>query len=168
MRNLLLCGALALSFPIAAAAQSAAPPPAAEYIMMSGQSDRFEIQSGKLAASKAMSPDIKKFGAQMVTDHTKSTQIVVAAAKKSGLPAAPPPPLKPDQQAMLETLQGQSGAAFDTAYVTQQLAAHKEALALQSGYASSGDDKNLKTAAAQILPVVKMHLSMLQKMSTGM
>jgi putative membrane protein len=168
MRSMLLAGALALGLPMVALAQPMSPPPAADYMMMAGQSDQFEIQSGKLAASTAMSPGVKKFGAQMVTDHTKSTQMVMAAAKKSGLPAGPPPPLKPDQQAMLTQLQGQSGAAFDKTYVTQQLAAHKDALALQSGYAKSGDDKNLKMAAGKIVPVVKMHLGMLQKMPMGM
>lgn len=168
MRMTLLCGGLALTLPAAAMAQPMTPPPAAQYMMMAGQSDQFEIQSGKLAASKAMSPGVKKFGAQMVTDHTKSTKMVMDAAKKSGLPAGPPPPLKPEQQTMLTELLGQSGAAFDKTYVTQQLAAHKEALALQSGYAKSGDDKNLKMAAGKIVPVVKMHLGMLQKMPAGM
>jgi putative membrane protein len=168
MRTFLLCGALALAAPAAAVAQPMTPPPAAQYMMLAGQSDQFEIQTGKLAATKAMSAGVKKFGAQMVTDHTKSTEMVVAAAKKSGLPAGPPPPLKADQQAMLTELQGQSGAAFDKTYVTQQLTAHKDALALQSAYAKSGDDKNLKAAAGKIVPVVKMHLDMLQKMPRGM
>jgi putative membrane protein len=164
MRSLLLCGALALAVPVVAAAQTMTPPPAAQYMMMAGQSDQFEIQSGRLAASKAMSSDVKKFGSQMVTDHTKSTEMVMDAAKKSGKPAGSPPPLKPEQQAMLTQLQGQSGAAFDKTYVTQQLAAHKEALALQSSYAKAGDDPNLKMAASKIVPVVQMHLGMLQKM----
>jgi putative membrane protein len=167
MRSLLLCGALAL-LPAIASAQAAPPPPAAQYMMMAGQSDQFEIQSGKLAVSKAMSPDVKKFGAQMVTDHTKSTAMVMAAAKESGLPAGPPPALKPAQQTMLAQLQGQTGAAFDKTYVAQQLAAHKGALALQSSYAMSGDDKNLKMTAGKIVPVVKMHLGMLRKISAGM
>jgi putative membrane protein len=165
MRSYILAGALALALPAAAHAQPATPvPPAAQYMMMAGQSDQFEIQTGKLAATKAMSPDIKKFGGQMVTDHNKSTAMVIAAAKKSGLPTPPPPPLKADQQAMLTELQGQSGAAFDKTYVSQQLKAHQEALALQSSYAKRGDDPNLKAAAGQIVPVVQMHLGMLQKM----
>ena len=89
--------------------------------------------------------------------------MVTAAAKKSGLPAGPPPALKSGQQAML-ALGGPDRAAFDKAYVTQQRAAHKEALARQSSYAKSGDDPNLKMAAGKIVPVVKMHIGMLQKM----
>jgi putative membrane protein len=168
MRSLLLCGAIALAIPAAALAQTMTAPPAAQYMMMAGQSDQFEIQSGTLAASKAMNPSLKTFGAQMVSDHTKSTKMVMDAAKKSGMPAAPPPPLRADQQAMLTQLQGQSGEAFDKTYITQQMAAHQDALALQSSYAAGGDDPNLKMAAGKIVPVVKMHMGMLQKMPTPM
>ena len=101
----------------------------------------------------------------MVTDHTKSTAMVKAAAMKSGMPAMPPPPLRPDQQQMLTQLQATSGADFDRTYVSQQLQAHQEALTLQQGFAKGGDDRNLKAAAAQIVPVVQMHLSMLKDMS---
>ncbi|HEY2752203.1 DUF4142 domain-containing protein [Phenylobacterium sp.] len=165
MRTLLLAGALALTLPATAFAQ--APPPAAQYMTMAGQSDQFEIESGKLAARKATNPDVKSFAQKMVTDHTQSTQMVMAAAKKSGLSVGPPPALTADQQAKLTQLKAQSGAAFDKTYVGQQLAAHKQALALQSGYAKAGDDPNLKAAAAKIVPVVQMHLGMLQKMPAG-
>jgi putative membrane protein len=164
MRPLSLMIGLALCVPGAALAQTAAAPSAAQYMMMAGQSDQFEIQTGKLASSKAHSADLKSFGAQMVKDHTKSTQMVMAAAKKSGKPAAPPPSLDPQQQKMLSQLQGQSGAAFDKMYVSQQLTAHQQALQLQSSYAADGDDPNLKAAAGEIVPVVKKHLGMLQKM----
>jgi putative membrane protein len=163
MRSLFISGALALVIPGVAFAQAPAPP-AAQYVMLAGQSDQFEIQTGRLASSKATSADLRKFGAQMVTDHTKSTAMVVAAAKKSGRPPGAPPPLKPAQRKMLSQLQSQSGEAFDKLYVSQQLKAHQEALDLQSSYAAGGDDPALKAAAAQIVPVVKMHLGMLQQM----
>jgi putative membrane protein len=136
---------------------------AADYVMKAGQSDAFEIQSGQLAASKAKRSDVQAFGAQMVKDHTKSTEMVLAAAGKSGLPAASPPPLRPDQQDKLSQLQAASGEAFDSLYASQQLQAHEEALALHSAYAQGGDDANLKKTAGKIVPVVTKHLEMLRK-----
>jgi putative membrane protein len=158
MRLLILGGALAIALPTMALAQPAAPP-APQYVTMAGQSDDFEIQSGKLAVLKG-SPAIRNFGQQMITDHKKSTAMVIAAAKKSGLPVSPPE-LTADQQQMLSVLQSESGDAFDTTYVDQQLTAHHEALALQTAYAKDGDDPNLKAAAAHIEPVVEMHLTRL-------
>jgi putative membrane protein len=164
MRSYLLTGA-ALAFAGAAAAQPPAPPPpAAQYVMMAGQSDQFEIQTGTLAAAKGGSSAVKTFGQQMVTAHTKSTAMVNAAVKQSHMPSGPPPALNPDQQAMLTELQGLKGDAFDKDYISQQEAAHKQALALQSGYAASGDNSHLRMAASKIVPVVKMHISMLEKM----
>jgi putative membrane protein len=165
MRSYVLTVAFAIAIPIASTAQTATPvPAAADYITKAGQSDQFEIQTGKLAAAKATNPDIRTFGALMVTDHTKSTAMVTTAARKRGIPAAPPAPLNPDQQAMLTELQDLKGDAFDKDYVTQQLTAHQQALVLQSSYARGGDDANLRAVAAQIVPVVQMHLGMLQKM----
>ena len=161
MRLLILGGALAIALPTFGFAQPAAPP-ADQYVTMAGQSDEFEIQSAKLAVEKG-SPAVRNFGRQMITDHTKSTAMVMAAAKASGLPASPPP-LTADQQAMLTELQGESGDAFDKTYVSQQLTAHQQALALQDAYAKGGDDPKLKAAAAHIVPVVQRHLSLLQAM----
>jgi putative membrane protein len=161
MRQYILGGALALALPAIGFAQSAAPP-AAQYVMMAGQSDQFEMQSARLAVAKG-SPAVRNFGHQMLTDHMKSTIMVTAAARKSGLSVSPPE-LTTDQQAMLDQLKGESGDAFDKTYVDQQVTAHQQALALQKAYADSGDDTNLKAAAAHIEPVVETHLSLLQSM----
>ena len=161
MRHLILGGALALALPAIGFAQSSAPP-AAQYVMMAGQSDQFEIQSAKLAVAKG-SPAVRNFGRQMITDHMKSTSMVMAAAKASGMPASPPV-LTPDQQAMLDQLKGESGDAFDKTYIDQQVTAHQQALALQKAYAADGDNNGLKAAAAHIVPVVETHLSLLQSM----
>jgi len=162
--RLLVLGALAIALPTVGLAEPAASP-AAQYIMTAGQSDQFEIQSGKLAETKAANLDLRKFGREMVADHTRSTATVMAAAKKSGLPTSPPPALSADQQAMLAELQSESGEAFDKTYVSQQTKAHQEALALQTAYENGGDDPNLRAAAADIVPVVQLHLTMLRNMS---
>jgi putative membrane protein len=161
MRSLLVCSALLLAVPAVASAQAA--PSTSEYMMKAGQSDMFEVQSGRLASTNAQSAGLRKFGAGMVTDHTKSTKMVMDAARKSGLPTTPPP-MAADKQAMLTELQSKQGADFDRTYMAQQTQAHREALALQSSYAMGGADPNLKAAASQIVPVVKMHISMLEKM----
>jgi putative membrane protein len=172
-RTLLLCGALAFAAPGAALAQSdmsssMSPPSASSYVTMAGQSDQFEIQEGQLAQQKGKSAGVRKFGAEMVKDHTKSTAMVQAAAAKSGMsPPSSPPPLDAEQQQMLSQLQSTDGDAFDQTYISQQMQSHQKALALQQAYAQGGDDKNLKAAAAKITPVVQKHIAMLQGMSSG-
>jgi putative membrane protein len=177
MRSLIVIAALALAGVAAqttsaqtssaqgSTAQAPAGPAqtATDYVMKAGQSDAFEIQSGQLAASKAKRSDVKAFGAQMVKDHTKSTEMVLAAASKSGLATTSPPALRPDQQDKLNQLRAAAGEGFDSLYVSQQLQAHEEALALHRAYDQGGEDANLKKVAANIVPVVTKHLDMLRK-----
>jgi putative membrane protein len=169
--------ALAMSGAVAAYAQDASTSeqagPATQnsamsYVTAAGQSDQFEIQEGKLAASMGQSPKVRAFGKQMIADHTKSTHMVMAAALQSGLPETPPPPLRPDQQQMVAQLQSASGPAFDRMYIQQQLQSHREALALQQSYSKTGTDPNLRGTAIKIVPVVQHHLGELESMQTGM
>jgi len=134
-------------------------------MMKAGQSDQFEIQSGKLAETNGGSHAVKHMGAKMIADHTKSTKLVMGAAKKSHMPIPDAPPaLDSDQQAMMTDLQGKHGQDFDTTYVADQMTAHEKALDLQQSYAMGGDDPHFKSAAKKIVPVVKMHIAMLKKM----
>lgn len=159
MRGATVLMIAALAAPAAAAAQTAMS--AMDYATAAGQSDAFEIASSHMAQSSAKSQVVKNFAAQMVRDHTQSTKMVMAAAKSSQL--TPPRP-DSQQQQMLDQLTSQKGAAFDQLYVADQLQAHQMALALHTGYAQSGSDPNLKAAAAQIAPIVQMHLAMVQSM----
>ena len=138
------------------------------YVTAAGQSDQFEIQEGKLAERMGHSAKVRAFGRQMVEDHMKSTQQVMAAAQTSGMPEMPPPPLTSDQQQMIAQLQASSGADFDRTYVQQQMQSHQMALALQQGYAQSGTDPNLKGTAMKIVPVVEHHIQELQTMQSAM
>lgn len=144
---------------IAGAAQAL---PSADYVKKAGAGDLYEIKSSKLVMTTA-NPKLKKFAAMMVTDHTKSTAMVKAAAGKSGLKPKPPM-LSAKQAGDLAALRAASGADRDTLYVTQQKAAHQEALALHQDESANGKAKPLKAAATKIVPVVEGHIAMLDTM----
>jgi len=162
LKTALVCGAFALVLPAIAAAQAA--PPAAEFVAKAGASDKFEVETGKLAERHGGSAAVKRFGRKMTIDHTKSTHLVKAAVAASHMPAPPPPMLNDDQKGMITDLQGKHGKDFDTAYIADQTKAHQAALDLMTAESTSGDNGRLKAAATKILPVVKMHIAMLQKM----
>ena len=125
---------------------------------MAGSSDQFEIQSGQLALQMSQNPGVRNIANMMIADHTRSTQMVMAAAQSAGL-TPPPPMMLPPHQAMLDQLRSAgSGAAFDMAFQQIQIQAHQQALMLHQNYAASGDVPALRTVAAQIVPVVQMHL----------
>jgi putative membrane protein len=136
---------------------------AADYVAQAGASDMYELQSSKLVLASTKNAGLRKFANQMITDHTKSTNDVKAAARQSGL-TPKPPMLTSQQQTMIQQLRDAKGAARDSAYVNQQKTAHSQALALHQSYAASGDKPALKAVAAKVVPVVQHHIDMLNGM----
>ncbi len=124
-----------------------------------------EVQGGRLAQEKGGSEAVKSMGAKVVEDHTAANEKLasIAASKHLKLPKTP----DAKQRAMLKKLQAKSGAAFDTAYIKEEIADHKATAALMQREATYGKDAEAKAFAAETLSVVKEHLSMLQNMQSG-
>lgn len=128
------------------------------FILKAAQSDIAEIQGGKTAQSNASSDGVKKFAAQMVADHTKTSDQLKPMAQSRGvpLPAAPSAKDERDMKKMSEL----SGADFDRAYMASQVRAHRDAVSLFRNEAKSGKDAELKSFAAATLPALEGHLKM--------
>ncbi len=56
------------------------------YVEMAASSDMYEIQSSQMAASRAQNPAMRNFAQMMITDHTNTSQQLMAAASAAGLP----------------------------------------------------------------------------------
>ena len=179
MRHLaiLLGGALAL----AACSSSTPPPPPAPppavdlsnplmapgYMAMASSGDQFEIASGQLAQQVSQNPAVRNFGALLVADHTRTSQMLAAAAQSAGL-TAPAPALLPDDQAALDQLRAAgTGPSFDVAFKNAQIAAHQKALQLHQNYAANGDVPALRNVASQAVPIIQMHLNQAQMLNVA-
>jgi putative membrane protein len=140
---------------------------ASAYATNAALGDMYEIESSKLAASKAQSAEVKKFAAMMVTDHTMTTEKLKAALTQANLNVAPPAALDERRQRMITELQGVSGAEFDRLYLDQQTMAHQEALTLHSGFAENGDNDVLKKLAAETTPKIQHHFDMVKQLDNN-
>ena len=137
------------------------------YMAMAASSDQFEIQSSQLAHQRAQSPAVHSMATMLITDHTRTSQLLMGAAQSAGL-TPPPPTLLPPHQAMLDQLNAAgSGPAFDQAFQQVQAQAHAEALQLHQNYAVSGDVPALRTVAAGAVPVIQAHLQHAQTMQVA-
>lgn len=134
------------------------------YVTKAGASDQFEIQSSQLAVQRARRADVREFAQMMITDHNRTTQLVAEAARTDGV-TPPPPMLEPRQRQMLRQLERAGGRNFDSVYLTQQLAAHQEALALHRARARSYGGAALTRVAASAVPVVQGHLAQVRRLS---
>ena len=168
MLKLMGAAALATGLALPAVAQmSTMPTPSpTEFVMKAGASDKFEISEAKLMMN-SKNADIRSFANQMVSDHTKSTNMVKMAATQDGLTPMPPM-LDAMQRSNLAKLEAAHGTSRDALYIAQQKPAHQDALMLMQTYSSSGSAMHLKDTAGQIVPVVQSHLDMLNKMPMAM
>jgi putative membrane protein len=178
MRKLaiLLGGAALLSACARTEAPPPAPPPAVDlnnllmapgFLAHAASGDQFEIQSSQLAMQMSQNPAVRSFANMMITDHTRLSQAMGAAAASAGL-TPPAPVMLPEQQAMLDQLRAAgSGPNFDMAYQQAQIGGHQGALSLFQNYAASGDVPALKAAASQAISTIQMHLSQAQMLQTA-
>ncbi|MHA6719038.1 DUF4142 domain-containing protein [Sphingomonas sp. RS6] len=128
-----------------------------QFADMMAASDAYEIEAGKLAQQKATTDELKDFGREMVEDHSDSTEKLKAAAAQATPAITPAPAMNAEQEANLEALRSATGSAFDTAYKTQQTAAHEKALTALRAYAANGDVAPLKTFASGAADTVSEH-----------
>ena len=126
-------------------------------------SDMLEIEAAKIAQQKG-NPEEKKFAAQMITDHTKtSTELrsLVSGGEGVQIPTA----LDSSYQSKLDKLRDTKPENFASQYDPMQVSAHKDAVSLFERYAKGGDNPKLKEWAGKTLPTLQHHLEMAEALN---
>jgi putative membrane protein len=131
------------------------------FVMKAANGGMTEVELGKLAADKGGSQEVKDFGNQMVKDHTKANDELKEVAGKMNVTI--PAKVDAKHQAMIDKMSAMSGAAFDKAYVTGMVKAHKEDIALFESADKTVKDADLKKFIEKTVPVMKDHLAMIEK-----
>ncbi|MGZ6011241.1 MAG: DUF4142 domain-containing protein [Caulobacteraceae bacterium] len=150
----------------AALAQSAAPtdPQIAHIAYTAGQLD---IEAGKQALAKTSNPQVKDFAEQMVRDHQAVNDQALALVKKLGVT----PQDNPTSQSLTSAAKAKhaelaklDGAAFDRAYVANEVAYHKTVNGALSGVlipdARNGELKALLQTGLTLFTGHEMHAEM--------
>jgi putative membrane protein len=124
--------------------------------------NQVDIDAGKLAVAMASSPEVKKFGQLMVTDHTGvNQQAGQLAAKLKVTPADNPTSqsLKTGGAKNVATLKTLRGAAFDRAYVDNEVAYHQAVLdAVDKTLIPNASNAELKALLVKVRPAFVAHL----------
>lgn len=161
--------------PAAAAAQGrldsapkavALPLAAQDYAQAAALSDRFLVESGRLAVSRARSDDLRGFANMMVDEHTASSGALDRALSQAGLPLPITTSPGKGRMAQLDALQQPSGRSkeFDERYLGTLIQAQKEALALHRNYAERGDNEILRAYAANAAAMIQADMDLLEKL----
>lgn len=127
---------------------------AEEFVRRTAVTQMFGTEAATLALHKSSSPAIKDFAHDLASAQGAVTSgLRRIIAKRSDIPL----PDRPDGEHLdlLRDLTDKQGTAFDKAYVEAQRSTHHEAALLMERYANAGDDPELKSFAAQSLPVFR-------------
>lgn len=133
------------------------------WMVAAHQSNLAEIAAGEAAQAQATTDAVRELGAMFIEMHTALDADLTAAATELGvdLPDAP----TPEQEAQLAAVEAQTGPAFDTAWLAQQLAAHQANLQMTQAEIEDGSDPTVIALATASTPVVQQHIAALQAAS---
>jgi len=152
--------ALALGFAGAIAAP-AAKPTDPQIARIAYTADQIDIEAGKQALDKSKNQDVRAFAQRMVSDHTAVNDQALALVKKLNVT----PEDNPTSQSLTQAadaerkkLAGLDGAAFDKAYVDNEVAYHKTVNeALSKTLIPDAQNAELKSLLEQGLKLFQSH-----------
>jgi putative membrane protein len=124
--------------------------------------NQVDIDAGKLAGSMASGADVKKFGQQMVTDHTgvnKQATELVTKLKVTPKDNPTSASLKSGGEENVANLKKLKGAAFDKAYIDHEVAYHQQVIdALDKTLIPNASNAELKALLVKVRPAFVAHL----------
>jgi predicted outer membrane protein len=118
VKSSIVIGASVLLFPLAAIAAEGISAQDKIFVQQAAVGGLAEVQEGQLAVSQGASATIKRFGQQMIDQHTSNNQALAALAKAKGISI--PATTDAAHMANAAALKNTTGAAFDTASVTMR------------------------------------------------
>jgi putative membrane protein len=132
-----------------------------QWLMMSIEGDRFEIQGGKLAQSKAKATVVRDLGARLVKDHTKSLTDAAALARQLGISVPGSP--SPTQQWQLRVVGSFAGTPFDQWYSDLEIRDHEQDITEAKDEVDKGCNPKVRQNARNELPTLRTHLALARK-----
>jgi len=163
-KSMIVFAASLLAIPAVAAAQAPNDAQIAAIVVTANQVD---IDAGKLAESHGSSAEVKSFGKQMVTDHTGVNKQATALVTKLKVTPQDNPTaqsLKSGGEKNVANLKSLKGAAFDKAYVDNEVTYHQQVIdALDKTLIPSASNAELKALLVKVRPAFVAHLEHAKK-----
>ena len=124
--------------------------------------NQVDIDAGTLAASMGSSADVKKFGQQMVTDHTgvnKQATELVTKLKVTPEDNPTSQSLKAGGEKNIAKLKTLKGAAFDKAYIDNEVTYHEAVIVvIDKTLIPGAQNAELKALLVKVRPAFVAHL----------
>jgi putative membrane protein len=165
--------------PSPSSTETPGPPGAAKATLTDAQiaaivvaANQVDIDNGVLAERKSKNDDVKKFAERMVTDHTGVNKAAVELVTKLGVTPAETDAsrgLTTGGDATRHKLDALDGAAFDRAYVDNEVAYHKAVIeVLDTQLIPSATNAELKKMLVGVRPAFVAHLEHAQQIQASL
>jgi len=127
--------------------------------------NQIDVDYGKIALDKATTPEAKKFAQTMIKDHSDIIKAAVALATKLKVTPDDNNPVTQSLMAgakdMKAKLNSLSGAAFDKAYIDNEVAFHDAVVtAVKNVLTPQTQNAELKQTIISVTPLLEHHLEM--------
>ena len=167
---LMLAACAKTETPPADTSTAAAPPPAAaapaindaQIAHIAVIANAIDSAAGELAKQKGTAKTVKDFAQTMITDHSGVNKQAVALATKLNVTPEDNDvsrQLKSGADATAASLNGLSGAAFDKAYIDNEVTYHQAVLdALDKTLIPNAQNAELKALLEKVRPAIAAHL----------
>jgi putative membrane protein len=109
-----------------------------------------------LAEQKGTIAEVKELGRMMKDQHTKSHNDLKALAEKKSITI--PMSISDKGQEAFDKLNGKPISDFDKAYCDMMVKGHKEAISKFEKASTKCTDEDIRTWAAETLPILHKHL----------
>jgi putative membrane protein len=158
----LIAGAVAFAaLPVLAQGNASPPPNDAQIAHIAYTAGSLDIEAGKQALAISKNKDVRAFAEQMVKDHTAVNEQALALVKKLNVTPednATSKALAAQAAARRSELAKLSGAAFDKAYMANEVAYHKTVNgALETTLIPSAKNAELKSLLQKGLVIFQAH-----------
>ena len=128
-----------------------------------------DVEAGKLALEKSKDKDVRAFAQRMIGDHTSVNDQALALVKKLNVTPEDNPTsqsLTKEAEATRKKLANLTGAAFDRAYVDNEVAFHKTVNnALSATLIPNAQNSELKSLLQNGLKVFEAHLEHAERLA---
>ena len=148
------------------------PPSDPQIVGIVTTANQIDIDTGQLALKKAKSQEVRDFAQQMVRDHTalqKSVSDLGAKLKVKPEGSDTSRALKSQAKGTTEKLKALNGAAFDKAYIDNEVTYHQAVInATSSVLIPNAKNAELKSALESAAPLFQGHLEHAQKLQSDL
>jgi putative membrane protein len=131
-----------------------------------------DVRNGELALARSSNAEVKKFAQRMITDHNAVNQSAVTLVTKLGVTPtenATSTGLTASADTTRTRLGSLSGAAFDKAYLDNEVAYHQTVLnALDTVLLPNAQNAELKATLVSVRPAFVAHLQHAQQLQASL